>query len=208
MLDAIEFLKILRPGWRKLERALRIAREKAMHDHVSRCYANLASSCVQFRRYPQARHWLKEGLEYTTARDLDLYSVYLLGWQAQLCFETGHWAQAEENAHETLRLARYETITPIPALIAMGHLKVRQGDPTRWSSWIRPALYRSRPVSSNGSGRWRPRAPKPPGGRVTDPGCGRSSRRLRAGLEPKRSLDFRTACLLDVARRCARHPCG
>ncbi len=127
---AIEFLTNFETGVEKLERALRIARDQEMHDHLSRCYAILASGGVLFRRYPQARHYLKEGLEYTTARDLDTYSVYLRGWQAQLCFETGQWAQAEENALEALRLARFETITPIPALIAMGHLKVRQGDQT------------------------------------------------------------------------------
>jgi tetratricopeptide (TPR) repeat protein len=127
---AIEFLVNFETGVEKLEHALRIARDQEMHDHLSRCYAILASGGVQFRRYSQARHYLKEGLAYTTARDLDIYSVYLRGWQAQLCFETGQWAEAEENALEALRLARFETITPIPALIAMGHLKVRQGDPT------------------------------------------------------------------------------
>ena len=46
-----------------------------------------------------------------------------------MCFETGHWAEAEANAAEALRLARFDTIIPIPALITLGHLKVRQGDP-------------------------------------------------------------------------------
>ena len=127
---SIEFLINFEAGREKIERALQIAREHEMHDHASRCYVNLASSCVQFHRYAQFRHWLEEGLEYTTARDLDTYSVYLIGWQAQMCFETGRWAEAEESAVEALHLARTETITPIPALIALGHLKVRQGEPT------------------------------------------------------------------------------
>ena len=126
---SIEFLINFEAGREKIERALQIAREHEMHDHASRCYVNLASSCVQFHRYAQFRHWLEEGLEYTTARDLDTYSVYLIGWQAQMCFETGRWAEAEESAVEALHLARTETITPIPALIALGHLKVRQGEP-------------------------------------------------------------------------------
>ncbi len=127
---SIEFLINFEAGREKIERALQIAREHEMHDHASRCYVNLASSCVQFHRYAQFRHWLEEGLEYTTARDLDTYSVYLIGWQAQMCFETGRWAEAEESAVEALHLVRTETITPIPALIALGHLKVRQGEPT------------------------------------------------------------------------------
>jgi tetratricopeptide (TPR) repeat protein len=111
-------------GKEKLEIALRIAREQEMHDHVSRCYTNLASACIESHQYPEARRWLEEGLEYTTARDLDLTSVYLLGWQARMDFETGRWAKAEENALESLRLSQGDTVFPIPALITLGHLKV------------------------------------------------------------------------------------
>ena len=127
---AIEFLTSFEAGKEKLEHALRIARDRELQDHASRCYSILASGGVQFHRYPQARHYLKEGLEYMAARDLDTYSVYLRGWQAQLYFETGLWAEAEANAVEALHLAQLDTITPVPALIALGHLKVRQGDPT------------------------------------------------------------------------------
>ncbi|MBL8096382.1 MAG: AAA family ATPase, partial [Anaerolineales bacterium] len=113
-----------------LERALLLARANGLHDHASRCYANLSTASVQLHRYAPARRWFEEGLAYTTALDLDFYSVYLLGFQARLCFETGHWAEAEAHAVEALRLStRPQTITPLPALIALGHLKVRQGDP-------------------------------------------------------------------------------
>ena len=114
----------------ELERALQIAQDKEMHFQVSRCYANLVSACVRFRYYPQAQHWLEEGLEYTTTRDLDYFSVYLRGWQAQMYFEIGHWAEAEANAIEALRLSQGESIALLPALMALGHLKGRQGDPT------------------------------------------------------------------------------
>ena len=117
-------------GREELERALQIARDKEMHFQVSRCYANLVSACIRFRYYPQAQHWLEEGLEYTIARDLDYFSVYLRGWQAQMYFEMGHWAEAEANAVEALRLSQGESIAPLPALMALGHLKARQGDPT------------------------------------------------------------------------------
>jgi DNA-binding CsgD family transcriptional regulator len=45
-------------------------------------------------------------------------------------FENGLWPGAEETAAEALRLARFDTIAPIPALTALGHLKARQGDPS------------------------------------------------------------------------------
>ena len=124
-----ELLLNFEAGIEKLERALHMALEHEMHEHVSRCFTNLATSCVQFRRYPEAQRRLDDGFAYTSARDMDFYSVYLLGFRARLHFETGHWIEAEADAVEALRLARSETITPIPALIALGHLKVRQGDP-------------------------------------------------------------------------------
>ena len=115
-------------GEATIERALRLATERQWHDHAARCYSCLASSAVQTHLYARAQHWLEAGLEYTTARDVDLHSVYLRGWQAQLFFETGRWAEAEATAFEALRLSRAKTISPIPALTTLGHLKVRQGD--------------------------------------------------------------------------------
>ncbi|HET9911190.1 MAG TPA: AAA family ATPase, partial [Anaerolineales bacterium] len=83
---SIESILTLELGHAKIERALQIARDKEMHDHVGRCYANLASNCVRSRLYSDGQRWLAEGLEYTTARDVDFYTIYLSGWQAQMYF--------------------------------------------------------------------------------------------------------------------------
>jgi DNA-binding CsgD family transcriptional regulator len=124
-----ESIRELEAGHTKIERALQIAREKEMHDHVGRCYSNLGSNCVRCRQYSDARRWLEEGLEYTTARDTDFYTIYLSGWQAQMYLDTGRWQEAEKRALEAIRLSRRTTTTSLPAFIALGHLKVRQGDP-------------------------------------------------------------------------------
>lgn len=116
-------------GTEKIIQALQIAREKEMHEHAARCYANLSSNSVRSRQYPEAQKWFEEGLEYMIARDLDYYRVYLLGWQAQMSLDTGHWSESEAQALEALRLSRNATVTPLPALINLGHLKTRQGDP-------------------------------------------------------------------------------
>jgi ATP/maltotriose-dependent transcriptional regulator MalT len=126
---SIESIREFEPGHAKIERALQIALEKEMHDHVGRCYANLASNCVRSRQYSDGQRWLTEGLEYTTARDVDFYTVYLSGWQAQMYFDTGLWLEAEKQARAAIRLSRRLTTTSLPAFIALGHLKVRQGDP-------------------------------------------------------------------------------
>jgi ATP/maltotriose-dependent transcriptional regulator MalT len=124
-----EMRRDYRTGNEKIEFALRMARENEMHDHASRCYSNLASGFIRSRQYPAGRRWVEEGLAYTTARDLDTYSAYLRGWQARMCLETGHWAEAEEYSLEAMRLIQNQIIASLPAYIALGHLKIRQGDP-------------------------------------------------------------------------------
>jgi len=46
-------------------------------------------------------------------------------------FENGLWAEAQEQALAVLHLSRnVKATTQLPALITIGHLKMRQGDPT------------------------------------------------------------------------------
>ena len=125
----VELFELRETGREKIETALQIATQQKMHDHVARCYANMVSTYVQTHQYSMAQQWLEDGLIYTTARDLDFYSVYLRGWMARMQFETGRWASAEENAREALRLSPLESVIPIPSLITLGHLKARRGDP-------------------------------------------------------------------------------
>ncbi len=126
---SIETLRDFKAGVDKVLHALQLAREHEMHDHVGRCYSNLASNYIRARRYEEGRRYAEEGLEYTAAIDLDTYTLYLLGWRAQMELETGLWAEAEAHAREAIRLAQEPTISLIPALVALGRLKARQGDP-------------------------------------------------------------------------------
>jgi ATP/maltotriose-dependent transcriptional regulator MalT len=125
-------------GWERVAGALRMARQEELHDHVARAYANLSSEAVQSRRYGQAIAWLEDGLAYMGERDLDSYRVYLLGWRARLFFETGRWQEAEREALEALRLNRGDSVIPIPAIIVLGHLKARRGDPDA-GEWLEQA---------------------------------------------------------------------
>jgi DNA-binding CsgD family transcriptional regulator/tetratricopeptide (TPR) repeat protein len=116
-------------GRAQLEAALELAQAREWHDHVARAYASLISLTVQARDYAHATRYLDAGLSYTTARDLDSYSGYLLGWQARLQFEQGHWAAAEADARRSLQMQHGASVLPIPALIVLGHLRVRRGEP-------------------------------------------------------------------------------
>jgi len=124
-----ETLRDFQAGIEKVEFALQLALEHEMHDHVGRCYSNLTSNHVRSRRYAEGRRWSEEGLQYTMARDLDSYTIYVQGWQSQGFLETGQWAEAETYALEALRLVKKLAITALPALVTLARLRLRQGDP-------------------------------------------------------------------------------
>src|SRR6185295_15271789 len=98
-------------------------------DHVARAYTCLVSLAVKEYDYAHATQYLAAGLRYTTARDLDSYSSYLLGWQAWLQFEQGHWAAAEADIRRALQMRHGASVLFIPALTVLGHLRVRRGEP-------------------------------------------------------------------------------
>jgi ATP/maltotriose-dependent transcriptional regulator MalT len=132
-------------GWERITQALGIARQKELHDDVGRAYANLASLAIQRRQYGRAAAWLDEGLPYMEEHDLDSYRVYLLGWRARLYLETGRWPLAEADATRALGLQTGASVIPIPAMIALGHLKVRRGDADA-TAWLEKASSLSLPT--------------------------------------------------------------
>jgi hypothetical protein len=95
---------------------------------VARGYANLTAA-VADRQYETARPWLREGLEYTEARDLDLWTEYLRGWQATLHLDTGDWAAAERDAAAVLSHGAAFPPARIHALIVLGSVRARRGEP-------------------------------------------------------------------------------
>lgn len=124
-----ELLNSDEDGRAKVERALHLARDQEMHDHVARCYANLISCAIQSRDYSLGEQYLHDGLAYIVERDMDSYSVYLLGWRARCSFEQGHWTEAEADAQEVLRLQPGSAVIALPGITILGYLGARRGDP-------------------------------------------------------------------------------
>jgi DNA-binding CsgD family transcriptional regulator/tetratricopeptide (TPR) repeat protein len=122
-------------GQKKLERALAIAREYEMHDHVARCYANISTYAVMHRDYHSAQGYLNQGIVYTADRDMDSYSIYLRGWLARMRFEQGAWADAIRDAEEVLRLNPGSAVMALPAVTTLGYAEMRQGNPQA-AKWL------------------------------------------------------------------------
>jgi len=116
-------------GRAHLERSLRLALERGWEDHASRAYANLASSAVMARDYPRATRYLRDGIAYCTEHDLDPMGRYMMAWQAHMSFEQGAWEEAAAGATRLLEWYRLPPGVKIPAMVVLGRVRVRRGDP-------------------------------------------------------------------------------
>ena len=116
-------------GVEKLERSLELARAAGLEEHVARACCNLAAEGVQLRSYGLANRYLVEGIDYAAEHDLDSWRLYLLAWRARSELDQGHWDDAVESAVEVMRNPRTAPITKIPALVTLGLVRVRRGDP-------------------------------------------------------------------------------
>jgi len=116
-------------GLAEIEQSLRIALEEGLEEHVARAYTNLATSTLSLGDLGRGERWLREGLAYTTEHDLDAWRLYLLGWRAMAELWSGRWDEAVTAARETLRPPGVSPVSRIQALVAVGTVRARRGDP-------------------------------------------------------------------------------
>jgi DNA-binding CsgD family transcriptional regulator len=116
----------------RIERGLELALDQGTDDCVGRAYGGLAFAAMRRRDWSAADTWLDEGIRYTTDRDLDARRLYLLGWRAWASIERGRWDQAAADAEAVLRHP-YARLSRIWALLALGAVRARRGDPEFWA---------------------------------------------------------------------------
>ena len=116
-------------GWADLERSLQLALASGIPHHVAGVYTNAAAMAVSGRQYAQASGYLSEGLTYCEERDLDSWWLYMLAYRARLRFEQGNWNGASDDAEAVLRHPSTTSISRVPALRILGHVRIRRGDP-------------------------------------------------------------------------------
>jgi DNA-binding CsgD family transcriptional regulator len=116
-------------GEEKVRRSLALALEAGMEEHVARAYCNLSSMAVQRREHVAAADVFEEGLAYCARQDLDSWRVYMVAWRAVAELNAGEYDAAAESATAVLSHPRTAQITRIPALVALGLVRARRGDP-------------------------------------------------------------------------------
>jgi DNA-binding CsgD family transcriptional regulator len=120
-------------GRLRLEHSLQLALEAAMDEHAARAFTNLSSGLVQVRDYPAAKRYLDAGIGFCTDRDLDSWRVYMTAWLARAHFEQGRWDSAVEAASWVLSRPRVAPVSLVCALLVIGHVRARRGDPDVWA---------------------------------------------------------------------------
>jgi len=98
-----------------------------LEEHAARAYANLASVAVRQHRADDAAAALAAGLAYCTDRNLDAWTLYLRGWQAQLDLDRGDLAAAQAAALMTLGHPGAAPVTRIVPLIVLARVRMRRG---------------------------------------------------------------------------------
>lgn len=112
-----------------LEQSLQLALEHGMEEHAARAYTNLACCAICTRSYAHAQGYLEAGIAYCAEHDLHFQGLYMRAWNARAQFEQGFWAEAAEEATQVLHQHHLAPIWKIPALLVLGSVRLRRGDP-------------------------------------------------------------------------------
>jgi DNA-binding CsgD family transcriptional regulator/tetratricopeptide (TPR) repeat protein len=128
-----EFLAGAAEGRKKLERSLELAQRAGLEEHAGRALINLAWVAGRQRSHALTNRFLDVGLVYCGERGLELWRLYLLAFRARSELDQGRWAYALESAEAVLRQPRASTLPRVLALVVLGLVRARRGDPDVWS---------------------------------------------------------------------------
>jgi DNA-binding CsgD family transcriptional regulator/tetratricopeptide (TPR) repeat protein len=113
-----------------LEEAFVLASADGEDDHAARALVNLATATMVRRRGDRrVAGDLERAIAFAAQRDLDGYLQYLLGARANLRVALGEWPGATVDAHDSLALGVHPGVSLCPALLALGRVQARRGEP-------------------------------------------------------------------------------
>jgi DNA-binding CsgD family transcriptional regulator len=131
---ALATIGVCQGDYGKLEQSLERALHADLGERAARAFNLLAGSAVEGRRYSLASRYVEQGIAYCSDRGLELFRLYLLASRARLELDQGHWSEAADSAASVLRIPRTSTTPRIGALVVLGLLRARRGDPGQWSA--------------------------------------------------------------------------
>jgi DNA-binding CsgD family transcriptional regulator/tetratricopeptide (TPR) repeat protein len=118
---------------RKLEQGLERALRADLAEQAGRAYVVLVATAVGGRRYGLATRHLQAGIDYCSDQGLERDRLYLLAYRARLELDQGRWEAASEDAAAVLRIPRTSISPRIEALVVLGLVRARRGEPGQWA---------------------------------------------------------------------------
>jgi DNA-binding CsgD family transcriptional regulator len=116
-------------GERIMLQALGIGREAGIPWSVAGGYLSLATAWAECHEFPRAESFLTDGIAYAAEHELEAFQMTMLASQALVHLHLGRWAEADDAASIVRRRGSSNVISQSTALLALGRLKVRRGDP-------------------------------------------------------------------------------
>ena len=114
------------------ERSVSTAREHGYDQVLVGALGNRGSGAGELYRFDEAERYLREALEVASANDFDRQHVYGLAWLATVHLHRGAWDEAATTIAQVLGRSSESAVAQIMALVALGRLRVRRGDPEAW----------------------------------------------------------------------------
>lgn len=116
-------------GLADLERSLSMALEAGFEEHVARAFSNLSYSAMCACDRNAAHDYIERGIAYCEERDLDSWARFMSAYRCELWLARGDWDRAMELAIAFLRAEVVTSVNRIPALVVVGRIRARRGDP-------------------------------------------------------------------------------
>lgn len=116
-----------------LERSLDIALSEGRDADVGRAYIHLADIAQRHRRWDLIDRYFGPGSEYCSVHGLDLWARYLHVYYARTELDRGRWTNAVAAIPASLETAG-TPLARIGALVVLGLVRARRGDPAQWSA--------------------------------------------------------------------------
>ncbi len=129
----------------KLERSLERSLRSGLDEQAGRAYILVVGAGVERRRHDLALRHLDAGIEFTSDRGLERDRLYLVAWRARMELDQGRWPEAADSAEAVLRIPRTSITPRIGALVVLGLVRARRGDPG-WRSPLAEAWALGEPT--------------------------------------------------------------
>ena len=117
-------------GCADVARSLELAR--ALDDGgagIADAHVMLGTASGELHEFAAAERYLEEGIAFARAHDLDRLAGYMESWQALCDVYRARWPLAGERANVVVAREVGGTTNRVVALLALGRLRTRRGDP-------------------------------------------------------------------------------